>query len=56
MMATETLKYLLGVASGLEAKLWIYDAKSGNSRMLAIPEDPECPVCSPRTASQGKRE
>jgi molybdopterin/thiamine biosynthesis adenylyltransferase len=47
MMATETIKFLLAIASGLDGKLWIYDAKTGNSRTLKIPVHAACPVCNP---------
>ncbi|MDP6435618.1 MAG: HesA/MoeB/ThiF family protein [Gammaproteobacteria bacterium] len=46
MMATEALKFLTGIESGLEGKLWVYDAKSGNSRIVAIPQLDDCPVCT----------
>jgi len=46
MMATEALKALLGLASDLQGKVWIYDALSGSSRTLNIPARDDCPVCA----------
>lgn len=48
MLATETLKVLLGIDSALNGKLWIYDGLAGSSRTLAIPVRKDCPVCSTR--------
>lgn len=45
MMATETIKLLLGQTSQLHGHLWVYDAGSGASRMLKIAARPDCPVC-----------
>ena len=45
MMATESIKYLLAIPSGLDGHLWIYDARTANSRMLKIPARDDCPVC-----------
>ncbi|MGI9290048.1 MAG: HesA/MoeB/ThiF family protein [Gammaproteobacteria bacterium] len=45
MMATETIKTLLGIASDLNGKLWTYDGQTGSSRSIAIPANPDCPVC-----------
>jgi len=46
MLATEALKVLLGMDSGLSGKLWVYDGFAGNSRVVAIPKLNDCPVCS----------
>jgi len=45
LIATETLKLLLGLDSGLRNRLWIYDGLSGATRMVAIPKVPACPAC-----------
>ena len=45
LLATEALKLLLGLDSGLRNRLWIYDALTGATRMVAIRKDPACPVC-----------
>jgi molybdopterin/thiamine biosynthesis adenylyltransferase len=46
MMATEALKFLLDIPSGLDGRLWVYDAKTANSRILKIPVRNDCPVCN----------
>ena len=46
MLATETIKVLLGIESDLRGKLWLYDGLAGNSRTVRIPADKNCPVCS----------
>ena len=45
LMATETIKRLLGIDSDLDGRLWVYDGLAGNSRSIAIPRQPDCPVC-----------
>lgn len=46
MQATEALKLLLGLDSGLCDHLWVYDGLSGATRSVAIQRKPDCPVCS----------
>ena len=46
MQATEALKLLLGLDSGLGNRLWAYDGLSGATRSVAIQRRPDCPVCS----------
>lgn len=46
LLATEALKLLLGLESGLRDHLWIYDGQSGATRTVAIRKAPACPVCS----------
>jgi len=50
MMATETLKILLGIESGLAAKVWIYDGLAGTSKTIGIPAQANCPVCGSQAA------
>jgi molybdopterin/thiamine biosynthesis adenylyltransferase len=45
LMATETIKVLLGIDSDLQGKLWVYDGLAGNSRTINIPLKADCPVC-----------
>lgn len=45
MMATETIKLLLGIDSSLHGRLWIYDGLAGSSRTIGIPAKSDCPVC-----------
>jgi len=46
LLATEALKLLLGLDSGLRNHLWIYDALSGATRIVAIRKAAACPVCA----------
>ncbi|TDJ42572.1 MAG: HesA/MoeB/ThiF family protein [Gammaproteobacteria bacterium] len=46
MMATETIKLLLGIETSLTNKVWVYDGLAGASRTIAIPVAADCPVCS----------
>ena len=46
IQATEALKLLLGLDSGLCDRLWVYDGLSGATRSVAIQRNPDCPVCS----------
>jgi molybdopterin/thiamine biosynthesis adenylyltransferase len=48
MMATETIKLLLGIESGLTGSLWIYDGLTGVSRTITIPRLDNCPACGNR--------
>jgi molybdopterin/thiamine biosynthesis adenylyltransferase len=45
LLATEALKLLLGLDSGLRNRLWIYDALTGATRTVAILKAPGCPAC-----------
>lgn len=45
MVATEAMKLLLGVQSGLRDHLWAYDGISGQSRTISIAKSPACPAC-----------
>jgi molybdopterin/thiamine biosynthesis adenylyltransferase len=51
MMATETIKQLLGIDSSLHNSLWIYDGLAGTSRNIGIPAKTDCPVCSDQAAT-----
>jgi len=46
MMATETIKLLLGIETSLTNKVWVYDGLAGTGRTIAIPVAGDCPVCS----------
>lgn len=46
IQATEALKLLIGLDSGLCDRLWVYDGLSGATRSVAIQRNPDCPVCS----------
>ncbi len=45
LVATEALKLLLGLGSGLRNHLWVYDALSGATRLVGIRRNPGCPAC-----------
>ncbi|MCC5794645.1 MAG: HesA/MoeB/ThiF family protein [Chromatiales bacterium] len=45
MMATEALKILLGLDSGLRNHLWTWDALAGQSRRIRINRRANCPAC-----------
>jgi molybdopterin/thiamine biosynthesis adenylyltransferase len=51
MMATEAIKLLLGIESASAGNLWIYDGLAGTSKTIAIPAQPDCPVCSTQAAT-----
>jgi molybdopterin/thiamine biosynthesis adenylyltransferase len=46
LLATEALKLVLGLDSGLRNHLWIYDGLTGAARTIAIRKAPDCPVCA----------
>lgn len=48
VVATEALKVLLDVPSGLRDHLWVHDGLGGATRTIAIARNPACPVCGPR--------
>jgi adenylyltransferase/sulfurtransferase len=50
LLATEALKLLLGLESGLRNRLWIYDALSGATRTIAIRKSRACPVVQVQSA------
>jgi len=45
MQATEILKELLGLGTGLAGRLLLYDAMDVMLRTVAIPKNPDCPLC-----------
>jgi len=44
IMATEAIKLLAGIGSGLRERLWIYDALNGATRLIRIQRNPACPA------------
>jgi adenylyltransferase/sulfurtransferase len=46
VQAEEALKVLLGAGSPLQGRLWQHDGLRGETRVIAFPKDPACPVCS----------
>lgn len=55
MMATETIKLLLGIESALTGRLWVYDGLAGASRSIGIPAAPDCPVCGTQATGATQR-
>jgi molybdopterin/thiamine biosynthesis adenylyltransferase len=51
MMATEAIKLLLDIESASAGNLWVYDGLAGTSKTIAIPAQPDCPVCSTQAAT-----
>jgi adenylyltransferase/sulfurtransferase len=45
IQATEAIKVLTGIGEPLVGKLLLYDALRMRFRQIALPRDPECPVC-----------
>jgi sulfur-carrier protein adenylyltransferase/sulfurtransferase len=48
VQATEAMKLVTGVGEPLVGRLLLYDALRMKSREIALPRDPECPVCGDR--------
>lgn len=44
-MALEAVKHLTGAGQTLAGRLWLFDGLRLESRTLALPRDPACPVC-----------
>jgi len=51
MQALETVKYLSGVASPPKGKVMLFDAAISEWRTMAIPVNPQCPVCQTQMAN-----
>ena len=45
MQATEVLKELLGLGTGLAGRLLLYDAMDVMLRTVNIPKNPDCSLC-----------
>lgn len=53
LQANEAIKLLLGVGRPLIGRLLLFDALAGSFRELALPADPECPLCAPQRPFPG---
>lgn len=51
MLATETIKLLLGLDSDLQNRLWVYDGLAGSSRTIGIRTRENCKVCGANTGN-----
>jgi adenylyltransferase/sulfurtransferase len=49
LQATEALKEIIGIGTGLSGRLLIFDALDMRFRSLAIPRDPACAACGAGT-------
>ena len=47
MMALEGVKHLAGAGATLSGRLLLYDGLNATTRVIRVPADPTCPVCSP---------
>jgi sulfur-carrier protein adenylyltransferase/sulfurtransferase len=48
IQATETVKLILGIGEPLVGRFLLYDALRMQFRVIRLPKDPDCPVCSAR--------
>lgn len=46
MMALEAIKEITGAGESLSGRLLIFDGLNASARTVALPRDPNCPVCS----------
>ena len=57
MMAVEVIKLITGAGRPLKSRLLIFDALWGDSRMIELRRNPDCPVCgSGRDPGNGRSE
>ncbi len=49
MQATEILKEILGIGDSLAGKMLFYDALGATTRVIGLPQDPNCAVCAGRS-------
>lgn len=45
VMALEAIKHLTGAGQGLRGRMMLFDGLYGESRMIDVARDPDCPVC-----------
>lgn len=48
LQATETIKEIAGIGESLAGRLLLWDALASRMRTIALPADPDCPLCGPR--------
>jgi molybdopterin/thiamine biosynthesis adenylyltransferase len=46
LQATETIKEITGMGESMSGRLLLWDALATRSRLIRVPRDPNCPVCS----------
>ena len=45
LQATEVIKQILGLGTGMAGRLMLYDALDNDMRMIRTPKNPACPLC-----------
>jgi len=45
MMATEAIKYIIGIGEPLIGRLILYEALGMTYREMKVPRDENCPIC-----------
>jgi molybdopterin/thiamine biosynthesis adenylyltransferase len=45
LQATEVIKQILGLGTGMVGRLMLYDALDNDMRMIKTPKNPACPLC-----------
>lgn len=53
MQALEALKYLAQAGEPLIGRLLLWDGLRADARVMKVPRDPDCPVCSPYPRQAG---
>ncbi len=52
MQAAEALKVLVGLGEPLTGRMLLWDGLRAEARVLKVPRDPDCPVCTRRAPRQ----
>jgi len=52
MQAAEAMKLLIGCGESLAGRLLLLDGLAMEWRSIAVPRDPQCPVCATRNARE----
>lgn len=50
LQATEVIKQILGLGTGMAGRLMLYDALDNDMRMIRTPKNPACPLCGDNPA------
>ncbi len=50
LQATEVIKQILGLGTGMVGRLMLYDALDNDMRMIRTPKNPACPLCGDNPA------
>ncbi len=53
LQATEAIKLILGIGDSMSGRLLLYDALSGEFRIVKLRRDPNCPLCGDAPAITG---